>query len=473
MYNVNITNERMKNMIKEKLTKLNWFTICLFSFMGGVAWNIENMYFNTFLYNSVYANASEAAMAGSMAPTTAISRMVALSAIAAVLTTFVMGTLSDKMRNRKVFISVGYILWGLVTAFFGFITRDNVASLLGLTDEAKILTTTVWIVIVMDIIMTFMGSTSNDAAFNAWLTDITTPKVRPVMETVLTFVGFLCVASVMGVGSLAQSGAVSYRDFFLYLGLIVSACGVAGLFLIKNPDYRKTESESKSSYWADLFYGFRPSVIKDNSRLYLTLLAVGFSSVAYQVFFPYLLVYLQYVIIPDNGGADFITPGVIATAVVVIIALVVSLVLLLKVSGKNKAAGLVPSAILMTTGLCILSSSTSIYVVLIGIVPAVVGNLVMGIQFNAAIKDFIPEGKAGLFQGIRMIFTVLIPMVVGPWLGDLACRKSEITYMNEYGVETIVPSNSMFIYSAVVSVFVIIPLFFLIKKGFDVEEKSA
>ena len=135
-------------MIKEKLTKLNWFTICLFSFMGGIAWNIENMYFNTFLYNSVYANASEAAMAGSMPPTTAISRMVALSAIAAVLTTFLMGTLSDKMKNRKFFISVGYILWGIVTAIFGFLTRDNIASLLGLTDEAKILTTTVWIVIV-------------------------------------------------------------------------------------------------------------------------------------------------------------------------------------------------------------------------------------------------------------------------------------------------------------------------------------
>ncbi len=459
-------------MIKEKLTKLNWFTICLFSFMGGIAWNIENMYFNTFLYNSVYADASAEAMAGSMAPTTAISRMVALSAVAAVLTTFVMGTLSDKMKNRKLFISVGYLLWGIVTAAFGFITRDNIAALLGLTDEAKILTTTVWVVIVMDIIMTFMGSTSNDAAFNAWLTDITTPKIRPTMETVLTFVGFLSVATVMGVGSLAQTGTVSYQNFFLCLGLIVAVCGAAGLLLIKNPPYKAEENAPKSSYWADLFYGFRPSVIKNNSRLYLTLLAVGFSSVSYQVFFPYLLVYLQYVIIPDNGGEKFITPGVIATAVVVIIALVVSIAVLLKVSARNKAAGLVPCAILMTTGLCILSSSTSIYTVLIGIVPAVVGNLVMGIQFNAAIKDFIPEGKAGLFQGIRMIFTVLIPMVLGPYLGDLACRKSEVTYLNEYGVETIVPAKSMFMYAAIVSVFVIVPLFFLIRKGFDVEEKN-
>lgn len=460
-------------MIKEKLTKLNWFTICLFSFMGGIAWNIENMYFNTFLYNSVYANASEAAMAGSMAPTTAISRMVALSAIAAVLTTFLMGTLSDKMKNRKLFISVGYLLWGIVTAAFGFITRDNIAAILGLTDEAKILTATVWVVIVMDIIMTFMGSTSNDAAFNAWLTDITTPKIRPTMETALTFVGFLSVVTVMGVGSLAQSGAVSYQNFFLVLGLIVAICGAAGLFLIKNPERKQETNEPKSSYWADLFYGFRPSVIRDNSRLYLTLLAVGFSSVAYQVFFPYLLVYLQYVVIPDNGGENFITTSVIVTAVIVILVLVAGMVTLLKVSAKNKAAGLIPSSILMTAGLLLLSTTTNIHVVLIGVVPTLLGNLVMGIQFNAAIKDFIPEGKAGLFQGIRMIFTVLIPMVLGPALGDLACRNSAVTYLNEYGVETIVPSSSMFLYSAVISVFVIIPLFFLIKKGFKVEENEA
>ena len=458
-------------MIKQKLTKLNWFTICLFSFMGGIAWNIENMYFNTFLYNSVYANASEAAMAGSMAPTTAISRMVSLSAVAAVLTTFVMGTLSDKMKNRKLFISVGYLLWGIVTAAFGFITRDNVASLLGLTDEAKILTATVWVVIVMDIIMTFMGSTSNDAAFNAWLTDITTPKVRPTMETALTFVGFLSVASVMGIGSLAQTGAVSYQNFFLYLGLIVAVCGAAGLFLIKNPQRKSEENQSSSSYWSDLFYGFRPSVIKENSRLYLTLLAVGFMSVAYQVFFPYLLVYLQYTVIPDSGGADFLKPSVIVVAVIAVAALVGGIAFLLKVSGKNKAAGLIPAAVLMTAGLVVLSTTTNIHGVLIGVAPALAGNLVMGIQFNAAIKDFIPEGKAGLFQGIRMIFTVLIPMVLGPYLGDLACRNSAVTYMNEYGVETIVPSKSMFIYAAVVSVFVLVPLFFLIKKGFEVEEK--
>ena len=95
-------------MISEKLSRKNWFVIILFCFVGGIAWNTENMYFNTFIFNSVYAGASSTAIAGTMAPTTAISRMVALSAVAAVVSTFIMGTLSDKLKNRKLFISVGY-----------------------------------------------------------------------------------------------------------------------------------------------------------------------------------------------------------------------------------------------------------------------------------------------------------------------------------------------------------------------------
>ena len=451
--------------MENKLSKKMWFGICLFSFMGGVAWNIENMYFNTFLYNSVYAGASSAAMAGTMAPTTAISRMVALSAIAAVVSTFIMGTLSDKMKNRKLFISVGYLLWGLITASFGFISRDNVSALLGLSDEAKILGTTVWVVILMDIVMTFMGSASNDAAFNAWVTDVTNPKIRPTVETALTFVGFLSMAAVMGVGSLAQSGTVSYQNFFLVLGLIVSLCGVLGFFIIDNPKQISAENEVSTSYWADLFYGFRPSVIKENSRLYLALAGLCCFSVAFQVFFPYLLVYLQYVVIPDNtaGGAELLTLPTIIIAVIVVIALIAGIVLLLKIAGKSKGKGLTIGVILMSIGLVILSTSTNIKLVLIGIAPTLIGYVVLQIQLGATVRDFIPQDKVGLFQGIRMIFAVLLPMVVGPVIGDIACRISNLTVV-EYGVEKLVPSTSMFAFAAVVAVLVFVPITILAKK---------
>ncbi len=459
-------------MNKERLSKKNWFIITLFCFMGGIAWNTENMYFNTFITNEIYADVSQAAIRGTMEATTAVARMVALSAIAAVVTTFIMGALSDKLKNRKMFISVGYILWGIVTAMFGFITKDNIANLFNLTDEAKILGCTVWFVILMDIVMTFMGSTSNDAAFQAWVTDVTVPKQRPIVETVLSVVGTISSLAVTGVGSFAQAGTISYKLFFGGLGIIVTLCGVVGLFLIKDPP-RTIQTQSSSSYWADLFYGFRPSVIKENARLYLALLAFCFAIIAFQVFYPYLLTYVQYVVLPDNGGVENILKApVIITAVVVVIILLACIVTLLKLSTTKRGFCLVTGVVVLTLGFFILSTSTSIYVILISIVPVVLGNALVNILFSAAVKDFIPEGKAGLFQGIRMIFAVMLPMIIGPVIGDKACQYAAQTIVNEVGAEVIVPAKNMFLWAGIVCIFALIPLFFLIRKGVETPEKN-
>ena len=444
--------------MENKLTKRTWLNIILFSLMGGVAWNLENMYFNTFLYGSIYEGVSAEALAGVMAPTTAISRMVALSAVTAVVTTFIMGTLSEKMKKRKVFISIGYIIWGITTAAFGFISRENVAAVFGLSDEVKILLFSVWAVIIMDMLMTFMGSTSNDSAFNAWVTDVTNPVVRPQVETVLMFVGFFAMIAVMGVGSLAQAGVVTYKAFFLGLGVIVTLCGISGLFTLQEPEIKG--EKTNSNYWSDLFYGFRPSVVKKNSRLYLALAAVCIYNIAVQVFFPYLFVYLEKVILP---GAVFDAKTIIV-AVLAVAGLVAGIVVLLKVANKNKLKAYIPTIILFIIGLAILSTSTSIVVVLIGIAPTLIGYVVLQIQLSASVRDFIPEDKVGLFQGIRMIFQVLIPMVVGPWIGDIACRTSNLTII-EYGVEKLVPSTSMFMFAAIVAVFVLAPIMILAKKG--------
>ncbi len=447
---------------KSKLGGGLWFNILLFNLMGAIAWNVENMYFNTFLYNSVYAGASSEAMAGTMAPTTAISRMVALSAITAVVTTFLMGTLSDRMKNRKFFISVGYIAWGIITALFGFISRDNIATIFNLSDDAKILTTTVWAVIFMDMLMTFMGSTSNDSAFNAWVTDVTTTATRPKVETAFTVNGVLSMGIVMGIGSFAQAGTISYSTFFMCLGAFVILCGIVGLFLIKEPEHKEISEDKTSNYWSDLFYGFKPSVIKKNSVLYLILASVGLYNIAIQIFFPYLFVYLQYVVLPENP--NILTPATIITAIIAIAVALGGIITLMKLAGKNKALAFVPGIICLVVGLLVLSLGTNLPVMLLGIGPTLIGYVVLVIQLNASIRDFTPEGMAGRFQGIRMIFMVLLPMVIGPWLGDIACRNSNITYMNEYGVETIVPSAAMFLYASIVSVLALVPIGVLIKK---------
>ena len=98
-----------------------------------------------------------------------ISNMVAASAVAATLTTVFMGALSDRVGKRKLFICGGYILWGISIVSFALIRIDIIEAWFPMAVSAA--SVGVSLVIIMDCIMTFFGSTANDAAFNAWVTD--------------------------------------------------------------------------------------------------------------------------------------------------------------------------------------------------------------------------------------------------------------------------------------------------------------
>lgn len=461
-------------MHNKKISGRLWFNMILFGLVGQLAWNVENMYFNTFLYNSIYSGgASQAAIDGTIPVMSAISIMVALSAATAVITTFVMGTLSDRLNRRKLFISVGYIIWGVITALFGLISRDHIAALFHLSDEVKILTATVWTVILMDCLMTFMGSTSNDSVFNAWVTDVTAPENRPKVETVFAALPIVAMGAVVGVGSFAQSGAIGYDVFFLGLGGFVVLCGVVGLFTLEEPKHRIRQSNA--NYWSDLFYGFRPSVIRTHKRLYLTLATLGFFSIAVQVFFPYLLIYLQYVILPGVPAMDLWGVSYYLCAAVSFAVMLGGIILLLKLGGKNKVYAMAPGTVCFVLGLFALFFAHDLRAVLLAVAPTVVGYAVLMIMINASVRDFTPEDKAGQFQGVRMIFAVLLPMVIGPMLGNFSSSASAVTYTDEFGVSQNAPTSAMFLCAAIVAVLVFLPLGFLIKKGFTptAEENEA
>ena len=80
-----------------QLTKRVWTGILLFMFMGLLAWNVENMYFNTFLNDCVY---NEGILGASITLTDAVNIMVTLSAITAVVTTFIISK-CNIIRKRK------------------------------------------------------------------------------------------------------------------------------------------------------------------------------------------------------------------------------------------------------------------------------------------------------------------------------------------------------------------------------------
>ena len=62
-----------------------WPSIVTIGLAGQIAWTVENMYFNVFLYNTISQDPGYIAL------------MVALSAITATFTTLFMGTFSDRI----------------------------------------------------------------------------------------------------------------------------------------------------------------------------------------------------------------------------------------------------------------------------------------------------------------------------------------------------------------------------------------
>src|SRR5690625_7282125 len=121
------------------------------------------MYLNIYIYKTVTYNPD------------AIALMVASSAVVATLATLTMGALSDKIGKRKVFITYGYMIWGISITAFGYITTDSVSALFLSVD---VIVATVAIIILLDCFMTFIGSTANYASFQDCVNEVYTRVYR-------------------------------------------------------------------------------------------------------------------------------------------------------------------------------------------------------------------------------------------------------------------------------------------------------
>ncbi len=416
----------------KKLSARLWASFILIGLVGQFAWTIENMYFNVYLYNTISTDPGY------------IAAMVAASAISATLTTLLMGALTDKLGKRKIFISLGYILWGISTASFGFITVDNIAHLF---PAASAVSLAAGLVVAMDCIMTFFGSTANDAAFNAFVTDNTNCENRGKVESVLAILPLISMLVIFGLfDSMTQRG--EWQNFFLIFGIAVTVTGLVSLLLVKDADIKP----SGDAYFKKLIHGFKPSVIKANPLLYIALAAMLIFSVAVQIFFPYLIIYIQNYLNFDNYA--------IILGVVLLVASIVSVVFGSVIDKVGKLKFIVPACIVMFAGLIAMFFVRSFVPVIIAGIVMMSGYMLVTAAVNATVRDYTPTDSVGHFQGVRMIFSVLLPMVIGPYIGAAVIRNSSETYM-ELGQVKNVPTPYIFLTAAAALIPIIIPVIIL------------
>ena len=287
-----------ENLVVKKATPLGarvWASLLVFGFIGQIAWMVENVYFSTYIQKNITA-------AG-----WATSATVAASAIAAALATIFSAAWSDRVGKRRAFVCWGYILWGITTAAFALFGNGQVGGDVGLA---------VTLFVVMDCVMSAIGSTANDSAFSAWVTDVTDVTNRGVVDIVLSIMPILALIVIFaGFDGMTVHG--NWTGFFLVLGGLTSAAGVLGLCIFRDsPALRPVQGDT---YLRDVLYAFRPANIRANKMIYICFLGMMFSGLAMQLWQPYMISLVEVTL----GIENYILPigiVVLASAVLSVLA---------------------------------------------------------------------------------------------------------------------------------------------------------
>ena len=416
------------------LSARTWTSILLFGLIGQIAWVVENMYFSRFMQNEI-----------TKAPY-ATTLLVAFSAIFATLSTLIGGALSDRTGKRKVFICWGYVIWGFTIAAFSLVPMQP--------SPDKVLPMVI-LVVAMDCIMSVIGSISNDASYNTWITDVTNTANRARVDTILAVIPLFAMAIVFGgFDSMTNSSATveSWQKFFIIMGIMPTIGGVIGLFLMK--DKEGIKPNKSNSFFNDFTYSLKPSTIKQNKMLYVCLSGYMIASIGYQVYINYLFNIVE--------GTLKIKNYIIPVGVIMVLAAVGSVLIGIAMDKKGKQNFYYPTIIAGVIGCIIIwsakffvdkNATAEIIVLIIGGTLTIGVNLVMAGLFTASYRDYIPDGKEGLFQGCRIVMYVLVPMIIGPVVAQIIINAAN----RGVARENIVYPMELFLGCAVVLLFCFIP----------------
>lgn len=413
-----------------------WPWVVLLGFVGQVAWAVENMYLNVYVYDTITDSPA------------VLATLVAASAVAATLATMLAGAASDRRGRRRPFIAGGYILWGLSTAAFGWVGTDTLG---GLAPAAQAVTVAVVAIILLDCVMSAFGATANDAAFQAWVTDSTTEANRGRVDGVLMTMPLLAMLVVFGaLDPLTQAG--QWRTFFVIVGALTTLVGVVAAVGLRE----SARPIPSGGYLSSVLHGLRPSTVRSSPRLYLALTAWLVVATSTQVFMPFLIIYVQRFLRIEGYP--------LVLAVVLTGAAVVSILggRVLDRVGADRAV--LPATAIYVLGLLLMIPARGMLPVMLAGIVTIGGMLLATAGLSATVRNLTPGDRAGQVQGLRMIFVVLVPMIVGPFVGAAVISGADETYV-DLGVVKQVPSPLIFLAAAVLVILVLVPMTLLRRQG--------
>jgi len=416
---------------KSLLNAKTWLALILLGFAGQLAWGVENQYFNTFMYDTITPDPRP------------ISWMVSASALTATITTILMGAFSDRTRSRwgkrKPFILLGYLAWGIFTAAF-----PSAAYL-------KIVGLAIGMAIIIDVVMTFFGSTANDAALNAYVTDVTTQENRGRVVGSMQILTWVAILIVYGASGLIID-AWGYFTFFYIIGGLVFVLGLIGGLLIQE---KRDETNPIGSYWGQIADTFHLDNLRQNRSFFLLLFALTLYGIAEQIFFPYLIIYLNhYLELPTLDASLVIFVCILVGGII----LAYPFGLLADRIGRKQLA--MGAVLLKMVGLILFSLMHNTTLLTLTGILWLAGMSAWMISTGAWTKDLFPDDKRGQFAGYFILFTVAFTMVPGPLIGGWLASTFGVPIVID-GQAGFIPTPLIFQVAGLASLLALIPMFFV------------
>ena len=173
---------------------------------------------------------------------------------------------------------------------------------------------------------------------------------------------------------------------------------------------------------------------------------------------PYYIVYFTNS--ADQGGVALGNNYLLAMIIIMGVASLLVIVLGFFMDKIGKLKLLIPGVILMAAGAVILFCFTDLVWCIVGGTLLMSGYLIGTAVLGAELRDQTPDQDVGLFQGVRMVGAVLLPMIIGSY-ASLATFQHKYV---EFGETKSAPDKWMFLVTIGACLLALVPAIWLIIK---------
>ncbi len=440
-------------MEKKTKTRVNnkkfWLFLWGLGLAGQLCWNIENQWFNTFVYAKIAKDSN------------IVTLMVITSALVTTFSTFLFGTLSDRIGSRRKFVSFGYIAWGIFTIAFGF-TEFLQAGQVGVGAKSSIWVA--FLVILIDDIMSFFGSMGNDSGFSAWSNDFTTDQNRGQIGAILAFLPVIGTIIGTVVGGLLIGSDDNYNRLFWSMGIFVIIMGVLSLLFLE--DSQSIRPHKRGTFSQQLSEIFHYKGLLEQKELILVCITTALFFIPFNVYFVHMgnwMIYRMGFVPGSMGiiqGISLLLASLLVIPSIGVInrdktPLVAFAAIFLNMIGLWILGLFIRPGTVDTENIFSLQNSLLFFAIFL----AGAGYVLVVQSMTMWLKQLYPKESSGQFEGIRVLFFTLIPMIIGTIIGNIIIKNGAGSIVNEYGLVENIPTENIYLCAAILVTIPLIPLF--------------